>query len=108
MKTHTHYALTNPIALVHLLLTAARFAPAVRASWRTVRASWLVYQVISAAKNILLYSLYWVKNPICPLSTKSLLRLHGFLLTRFFFQSLKKQRKQSKMQIQKDIDPMWV
>ena len=31
---------------------------------------------------------------ICPLSTKSLLRLHGFLLTRLFFQSLKKLRKQ--------------
>ena len=31
---------------------------------------------------------------ICPFSTKSLLRLHGFLLTRLFFQSLKKQRKQ--------------
>ena len=31
---------------------------------------------------------------ICPFSTKSLFRLHGFLLTRFFFQSLKKHRKQ--------------
>ena len=31
---------------------------------------------------------------ICPLSTKSLLRLHGFLLTRLFLQSLKKQHKQ--------------
>ena len=31
---------------------------------------------------------------IYPLSTKSLLRLHGFLLKWFFFQSLEKQRKQ--------------
>ena len=31
---------------------------------------------------------------ICPFSTKSLLRLHGFLLTRLLFKSLKKQRKQ--------------
>ena len=31
---------------------------------------------------------------ICPFSTKSLLHLHGFLLTRLFFQSLKKQGKQ--------------
>ena len=31
---------------------------------------------------------------ICPFSTKSLLHLHGFLLTRLFFQSLKKQHKQ--------------
>ena len=31
---------------------------------------------------------------ICPFSTKSLLRLHSFLLTRLFVQSLKKQRKQ--------------
>ena len=31
---------------------------------------------------------------ICPLSTKLLLRLHSLLLTRLFFQSLKKQRKQ--------------
>ena len=30
----------------------------------------------------------------CPFSTKSLLRLHSFLLTRLFFQSLKKQLKQ--------------
>ena len=29
---------------------------------------------------------------ICPFSTKSLLRLHGFLLTWLFFQSLKKQK----------------
>ena len=28
-------------------------------------------------------------TPICPFSTKSLLHLHGFLLTRLFFQSLK-------------------
>ena len=31
---------------------------------------------------------------ICPFSTKSLLRLHGFLLTWLIFQSLKKQCKQ--------------
>ena len=31
---------------------------------------------------------------ICPFRTKSLLRLHGFLLTGLFFQSLKKQGKQ--------------
>ena len=31
---------------------------------------------------------------ICPFSTKSLLRLHGFLLTWLFFQSLKNPRKQ--------------
>ena len=31
---------------------------------------------------------------ICPFSTKSLLRLHGCLLTQLFFLSLKKQRKQ--------------
>ena len=31
---------------------------------------------------------------ICPVKTKSLLRLHGFLLTQLFFQSLKKQHKQ--------------
>ena len=31
---------------------------------------------------------------ICPFSTKSLLRLHGFLHTLLFFQSLKKQHKQ--------------
>ena len=41
---HTHYTLSVAIELGHLLLTAARFAPAVRASRRTVRASWLVYQ----------------------------------------------------------------
>ena len=29
---------------------------------------------------------------VSPFSTKSLLRLHGFLLTQLFFQSLKKQR----------------
>ena len=56
---HTHYSLSVAIELVHLLLTAARFAPAVFASRRTVRASWLVYQVNRVAKNILLYSLYW-------------------------------------------------
>ena len=31
---------------------------------------------------------------LCPYSTKSLLHQHGFLLTRLFFQSLKKQCKQ--------------
>ena len=31
---------------------------------------------------------------ICLFSTKSLLRLHGFLLTRLFLRCLKKQRKQ--------------
>ena len=31
---------------------------------------------------------------ICPFSTKALLGLHGFLLTRLFFQSLKKPCKQ--------------
>ena len=31
---------------------------------------------------------------ICTFSTKSLLRLHGFLLTRLFLRCLKKQRKQ--------------
>ena len=31
---------------------------------------------------------------IWPFSTKSLLRFHGFLLTKLFFQSLKRQRKQ--------------
>ena len=41
---------------------------------------------------------------ICPFSTKSLLHLHGFLLTQLFFQSLKKQHKhklvsQSKIRI---------
>ena len=57
--THTHYTLSVAIELVHLLLTAAQFAPAVRASRPMVRASWLVYQGNSLAKNILLYSLYW-------------------------------------------------
>ena len=36
----------------------------------------------------------YFSNLICPFSTKSLLRLHGFLLTQLFFQSLKKHRKQ--------------
>ena len=35
-----------------------------------------------------------VHTLICPFSTKSLLRLHGFLLKQLFFQSLKKLRKQ--------------
>jgi hypothetical protein len=60
---HTHYTLSVAIELVHLLLTAARFAPAVHASRHTVRASWLVYQVNSVAKNVLLYSLYWAYYP---------------------------------------------
>ena len=46
---HTHYTLSVSIELVHLLLTAARFVPAVRASRRMVRASWLVYQGNSLA-----------------------------------------------------------
>ena len=36
---HTHYTLSVAIALGHLLLTIAQFAPAVRASHRKVRAS---------------------------------------------------------------------
>ena len=60
---HTHSTLSVAIELVHLLLTAERFVPAVRASRSTVRASWLVYQGNSFAKKILLYSLYWaLKN----------------------------------------------
>ena len=46
---HTHYTLSVASELGHLLLTATRFAPAVRASRRTVRASWLVYQGNSLA-----------------------------------------------------------
>ena len=42
--THTHYTLSVAIELVHLLLTAAQFAPAVRASRHTAQASWLLYQ----------------------------------------------------------------
>ena len=37
-------ALKEVCVTVHLLLTAARHTPAVRASRRTVRASWLVSQ----------------------------------------------------------------
>ena len=61
---HTHYTLSVAIELVHLLLIAARFAPAVGASPHTVLAIWLVYQVNSVAKKVLLYSLYWVFSKI--------------------------------------------
>ena len=46
-------ALNEVCVTVHLLLTAARRTPAVRASRRTVRASWLVSQYKGVAWTIL-------------------------------------------------------
>ena len=51
--THTHYTLSVAIELGHLLLTAARCAPAMCTSRRTVRASWLVSLYKGVAKSIL-------------------------------------------------------
>ena len=59
-RLHTHYTLSVAIALVHLLLTAARFEPAMRA--RLAARCGLaerVYLFNSNGKNMLLYSLYW-------------------------------------------------
>ena len=63
---HTHYTLSVAIALVHLLLTAARFEPAMRA--RLAARCGLaerVYLFNSDGKNILLYSLYWNTGHCC-------------------------------------------
>ena len=46
------------------------------------------------SNNTFLNNTVYFGTLICPFSTKSLLRLHSFLLTRLFFQSLKKPRKQ--------------
>ena len=69
--------------LHHLGLKAGSLLTSEQCLYRQSSAYRVLYQ------HCFLNNTVYFGTLICPFSTKSLLRLHGFLLTRLFFQSLK-------------------